>query len=120
MYEYIDYSNADLSALLILKYTDEEGEKKKIRIISEASHQWKDIANLLCSDANITSVLEQKWRGDPNECLKATFIDNFINKKPENYSQDWDGMIELLDDVGLEALAENVKHALSCISAKRS
>ena len=115
MYEYISYSTADLSALLILKYTDEEGEKKKIRIISEASHQWKNIASLLCSDANITSVLEQKWRGDPNECLKATFIDNFINKKPENYSQDWDGMIELLADVGLETLAENVKYALSCI-----
>ena len=101
--------------MLILKYTD-KGEKKKLRIISEASHKWKDIANLLCSDANITSVLEQKWCGDPGECLKQTFIDNFINKKPENYSQDWDGLIELLDDVGLETLAENVKQALSCIT----
>ena len=30
-------------------------------------------------------------------------------------SQDWNGLIELLDDAELETLAENVKHALSCI-----
>ena len=111
---YIDFCDIGLSELLILKYVDEGGDKKKVRIVSEASHKWKDIANLLCSDANITSVLEQKLRGDPSECLKQIFIDNFINKKPDGYSHDWDGMVELLDDVGLESLAEDVQHALSC------
>ena len=107
-----------MGALLILKYTEsDKGEKKKVRIISKASHKWKDIASLLSKDANVTSVLEQKHRGDPSECLKETFTEYFINKKPEEYSQDWDGMIELLDDVGLEALAEEVKHALSFITS---
>ena len=87
---------------------------EKLRIISEASHKWKDIANLLCGDTNITSVLEQKCHSDPNECLKQTFIDHFISKKPQDYSQDWSGLIELLDDVGLETLANKVKQALSC------
>ena len=103
----------DLSALLILKYTVKGGEKKKVRIISKASHKWKDIASLLSKDTNVTSVIEQKCRGDPSECLKETFAEYFINKKPKDYSQDWDGVIELLDDVGLEALAEEVNHALS-------
>ena len=102
-----------LEELLILKYTD-NGEKKKLRIINEACHMWKDITNLICDDANLTSVLEDKCRGDHRECLKRTFIDNFINKKPKNYSQDWNGLIELLDDIGLETLVENVKHGLSC------
>ena len=75
---------------------------------------WKDIATLICNDSNITTVLEQKCHGDPKECLKQTFTNNFINKKPQNYSQDWNGLIELLDDVDLETLAEDVKHALSC------
>ena len=114
--QYINVIIADLSALLVLKYTD-KGEKKKVRIINKASHKWKDIASLLSKDANVTSVLEQKCRGDPSECLKETFAEYFINKKPKDYSQDWDGMIELLDDVGLEALAEEVKHALSCITS---
>ena len=96
--------------MIILKYKD----KKKLKIINEARHKWKNIANLICDDANVTTVLEQQHRGDAEECLKQTFIDNFINKKPEDYSQDWNGLIELLDDVGLKTLAENVKHALSC------
>ena len=101
-----------LDELVILKYTD-KGKKKKVRIISDASHKWKDIASVICGDTNKISVLEQKY-SDPNECLRQTFIDHFLNKKPQRYSQDWSGLIELLDDVDLETLAENVKEAVSC------
>ena len=99
-----------LDELLLLKYTN-KGKQHKLRIIKEASHKWKDIANLICGDANLTITLEDKCRGDPNECLKRTFIDYFINKKPQRYTQNWKGLIELLDDVDLETLAEKVKHA---------
>ena len=86
----------------------------KIRIIKEACHMWKDIVTLICNDRNVIKILEQKCHGDPKECLIQAFIDNFINKKPTKYSQDWNGLIELLDDVDLETLAKDVKHALSC------
>jgi hypothetical protein len=102
-----------LEELKILKYTD-KGKKHKVRIINEASHKWKDVADLICGDVNTTTTLEQKCRGDPNECLRQTFIDFFLNKKPQGYTQDWNGLIELLDDIDLETLAENVKHALLC------
>ena len=104
-----------LDELLIFKYKD-KGEKKKIRIIAEASHKWKIIASLICDDANRTIVLEQKYHSDPEECLRQTFIENFINKKPLKYSQNWDGLIELLDDVDLKKLAEDVEHALYVMS----
>jgi hypothetical protein len=103
-----------LKELIILKYKD-KGEKKKIQIIKDASHKWKDITCLICGDStNTTDILEQKCHSDPNECLKQSFIDNFISKKPQDYSQNWSGLVELLDDVGLETLADEVKHALSC------
>ena len=102
-----------LDELLILKYTD-EGTRHKLRIINEASHKWRDVANLICSDVNVMMVLEQKYRGDPMECLRQTFIGYFINRKPQGYTQNWNGLIELLEDVDLETLAENVKHALLC------
>ena len=102
-----------LNELVILKYYD-KGKKKKIRIIDEASHKWKAITCLICDNTNTTTVLEQKYHSDPNECLRQTLIDNFISRKPQRYSQNWSGLVELLDDVGLETLAENVKYALSC------
>ena len=97
--------------MIILKYTD-KGKKKKLRIINAASHKWKDIASIVSDDAHQTSVLEEKCRGDPNECLRQVFIQYFIDKKPQKYSHDWNGLIELLYDVDLEALAEDVEHAL--------
>jgi hypothetical protein len=100
-----------LDELLILKYTD-EGKKHRVRIINEASHKWKNIATLISRDVNVTTTLEEKYRGDPSECLRHTFIDYFVSKKPQRYSQDWNGLIELLEDVDLETLAENVKYAL--------
>ena len=100
-----------LNELMILKYKD-EGVAKKIRIIRAASHKWKGIASLICDEAHQTTVLEQKCQNDPEECLRQVFVHNFIDKKPEDYSQDWKGLIELLDDVGLETFAKEVEHAL--------
>ena len=100
-----------INELVLFKYT-ERGERKKVEIISRASHKWKDIASLICSDANTTSKLEDKYRGDPNECLRQTFINYFIDKKPQGYTQDWNGVIELLDDVGLQTIAGDVRYAV--------
>ena len=100
-----------LNELMILKYKD-EGVAKKIRIIRTASHKWKGIASLICDEAHQTTVLEQKCQNDPEECLRQLFIDNFIDQKPKDYSQDWKGLIELLDDVGFETFAKEVEYAL--------
>ena len=100
-----------LKELMMLKYT-EKGEEKKIRIIKEASHQWKDIACLICDNPNKVSKLEDEHRGKHDHCLRQMLVDDFINKKPADYSHNWSGLIELLDSVDLEELAGRVKHAL--------
>ena len=92
----------------MLKYKD-KGQEKKVRIIKEASCKWKDIASLICENPNKVKVLEDENRGRHEDCLRQTLVENFINKKPTDYSQDWSGLIELLDNVDLEALAEKVK-----------
>ena len=113
---YTDYNNPDelptLKELMMLKYKD-KGQEKKVRIIKEASCKWKDIASLICENPNKVKVLEDENRGRHEDCLRQTLVENFINKKPTDYSQDWSGLIELLDNVDLEALAEKVKNALS-------
>ena len=95
----------------MLKYK-EKGQEKKLRIIKEASCKWKDIASLICENPNKMKVLEDENHRH-EDCLRQTLVENFINKKPTDYSQDWSGLIELLDNVDLEALAEKVKNALS-------
>ena len=69
---------------------------------------------MICDDANKIrlSVLEKQYQNDPNECLRQVLIHHFINKKPQGYSQDWRGLIELLNDVDIESVAKDVEHAL--------
>ena len=105
-----------VNELVLFKYMD-RGEKKKLEIINGASHKWKDIASLICDNPNMTNKLEQEYRGNPNECLRQTFINYFISKKPQGYTQDWNGVIELLEDVGLQTLSENVKDAVSSLQS---
>ena len=101
-----------LKELMMLKYR-EKGEEKKLRIIKEASHKWRDIVSLICENPNKARVLEDQHRGRHEDCLKQTLVDDFINKKPAEYSNDWSGLIELLDNVDLEALAGKIKYALT-------
>ena len=71
-----------LDELLILKYTD-KGEKKRIRIIREACHMWKDIATFICHDRNIIRVLEQKHHGDPQRVLDTNICRQFHQQKTQ-------------------------------------
>ena len=104
-----------LNELMIFKYYMDEGVVKKLRIIRTASPKWKVIASLICDEAHAISVLEQKCQNDPQECLRQIFIEYFIDRKPLDYSHDWKGLIELLDDAGLEGLAKEVEYALTSV-----
>ena len=99
--------------LNLLKYTDSEGIKHCLDIIEKASHKWGKISDVIFSDAGRSSALQQRFR-EPSQCLRQTLIDGFIeNTPPEPYSQNWNGLIELIDDVGLGTLAKEVKYALA-------
>ena len=101
-----------MQELISLKYTS-NGEERELRITNEACLKWKYVVDLISDDINRIAMLEEQYQGRPQDCLRQALIDDFINKKPRNYSQDWNGLIELLQDVGLESLAERVKYALT-------
>ena len=102
-----------LGELTTLKYT-KDGEEKWVHIIEEASHKWKDIVCLINTSSNRVSILQEKHRGDSKGCLRQSLTEDFIDKKPEKYSHNWRGLMELLNSVDLPVLAERVKYALLC------
>ena len=82
--------------------------KRKRGIISAASHKWKDIAVLIYDDAN----KQLSWKNSIR--MKQMSASNKYCLIPQN----WNGLIELLNDVELaiEALANKIKLALSSYS----
>ena len=101
-----------LKELTLIKYATNEEKRKEVRVIDDAKHEWRTIANLICSDHNRTTTLSQQFGGDPRSCLQQLLIECFINNKPLDYEHNWNGFIELLGDAKLEMLAKNVEEAL--------
>ena len=96
-----------LSQLVVLKPRSGQSGSK-LRIIDSAKHKWKEITSLICSDTNKISTLEKQYN-TLEDCLRQVLIECFIDNKPQNYSHDWNGLIEVLDDVGLEVLAKDIQ-----------
>ena len=86
-----------------------------MKIIDGVCHKWKEITCLLSSDDNKVEKLSQHFSNDPSQCLRRLFVDCFINKKAASgrYSQDWIGIIQLLEDVDMETLAAEVREIVS-------
>jgi hypothetical protein len=86
----------------------------KISIFNRVCHKWNTIAALLSEKNNTIEVLGQRYRNDPSQCVQQVFQDCFISNKPAfgRYSQDWDGIIELLKDIEEETLSEEVREWL--------
>ena len=90
-----------------------DGKEHKVSIIAKASHKWKEIASQLSDDPNRATAVGLYCRESPEDCLRQLFVQDFFNKTPaNNYSQDWNGIIELLKNVEMETLAEEVREAL--------
>ena len=102
-----------LRELELLKYT-KEGKKQKLKILDGIGHSWRKVANFLSDDPYRAGNLEQKYH-DPVDCLRQLFLENFINKKPasDDYSQDWRGVIELLNDIDQNDLAEELDDVIN-------
>ena len=99
-----------------LKY-EKDGDIKKISIIKAASPKWEDITQQLApKDPNLIKKLADKYLDNHEECLHAVLVEYFLNKKPEHYDNDWDGFLELLDDVSLNELTAEIKDALEVSS----
>ena len=79
----------------------------KLPIIKHTSFKWKDIAKLIGCPTQRMKALEEQYKYQDDR-LKQALIENFIQSKPKHYSQDWSGLAELLNDVGLTSLAKNI------------
>lgn len=100
----------------MLKYKNSSGNDHRLTIIDRACHKWREIAALISSNPNKAACLEMQYGNEPSCCLRQLFIECFITNKPAgNYSQDWKGIIELLNDVKEEELAKEIeKTVVTC------
>jgi hypothetical protein len=95
--------------LLLLKTAGGE----KIRIISWLAPRWRDLGYMMNFDDTGAKVeaIEQKYRGDPEDCCRAMF-QHWLNGNGVRPCS-WGTLIELLEDCDQQALLKEIQSALS-------
>ena len=100
----------------LIKWEDENGVKRELRIYSKIAHKWRQIATRLGFElGEIESVEENHQRNDSRiTAVLRRWFENAKNLANANrYPKSWQGLINLLEDVELGEVAEEVKRAIS-------
>ena len=100
----------------LIKWIDNNGDKKELRTYHKIAHKWRQIAtrlgfelgeiesiedNHLTNDSRITAVLK-RWFENAKNLVNASI-----------YPKSWQGLINLLEDTELGETAKELKSALS-------
>ena len=100
----------------LIKWEDENGVKKELRIYSKIAHKWGQIATQLSFElGEITSIMKNyPFDDDRVTAVLGRWFDNARNlPNASRYPKSWQGLINLLEDAELGEVAEELKKALS-------
>ena len=73
---------------------------------------WSKVADLITDDLHVVDNLRDQYRGKNEEAFKQLLKDHFIGEKPATYTQDWNGLVNLLNDARQGSLALDVEEAI--------
>ena len=93
--------------MTLLKYTDSDGQPKRIKLKDELSIKWHAMGDLLgISPARLNTV-----SGDPIECCRKV-LGMWFELGGGKYALSWEGLMELLEDLELIQALKDLKIAL--------
>ena len=104
--------------LNLFKWEDENGVKHELRIYSEISHKWREIAGLLGFQHGEIESLQDDYRrnGDRVRQVLGRWFEDAVNlphHDPDKYPLSWDGLLSILHDAQLGEVKKVLCKALS-------
>ena len=100
-----------LKKLSLLKWTDSNGQPQELRLLDELSARWQEVGDLLELSPSRLDGIEVQRRCDARMCCRDVLLD-WLKMDEGSYSVNWDGMLCLLKDMKLSALARILQEAL--------
>ena len=100
----------------LIKWEDENGVQRELKIYSKIAHKWRQIATRLGFEpGEIESVEENHHRNDSRitAVLRRWFENARSLSNASRYPKSWQGLINLLEDAELGEVSGELKKALS-------
>ena len=97
--------------LIMLEYTDHDGQSQNLRLKDELSKKWEEMGDLLgLSLPQLNSI--SKRHTDPLECCREVLVLWFEMGGDKDYELSWKGMVKLLDNLRLNKISKDLEFAL--------
>ena len=100
----------------LIKWKDDNGAIKELKIYSKIAHKWDVIANRLGLEPGQVKSIRSNNYDDHNrvtDVLSHWFYNARGLPNAKNYPKSWDGLINLVNDAELSEVAEELHTALS-------
>ena len=108
----------------LLKWKDENGTIKELKIYSRVAHKWNQVATLLGFDHGQIESIKNNPPFNDLDRVQTVFRQWFENatKLPNasKYPKSWQGLINLLEDVELSEVAKELCRALANVKFIRT
>ena len=119
MFLFLDFSGlagVEHHLVDLLKWEDENGVIRELKIYSKIAHRWRQIATQLGFElGEIDSIEENHHRNHSRvTAVLSQWFDNAVNlPNASQYPKSWLGLINLLEDAELGEVAEELRTALT-------
>ena len=111
-----DLQDVEHRFLDLIKWEDENGVKRELRIYSKIAHKWRQIATRLGFELGEIESVEADNHTN-YRCITAVlgrWFENAVNlPNGSRYPKSWQGLINLLEDTELGEVAGELKRVLS-------
>ena len=100
----------------LIKWEDENRDKRELRIYSKIVHKWRQIATQLGFELGEIESIDADYR--TSYCRITVVLGRWFENAKNipnagRYPKSWQGLINLLEDAELGEVAEELKRALS-------
>ena len=94
-----------------MRWTDQNGEAHVIKIRDNISPKWIEAGDLLGLSSERLKGIDLQRRGDVGMCIRDVLVD-WLHENKSSYPTTWEGVVQLLEDIELSAIAQQLKIAL--------
>ena len=114
----VDCIDVEQHFMELIKWKDEKGVKRELRIYSKIAHKWRQIATQLGLErGEIESVdADNHTRYRCITVVMGRWLENADDlPNASRYPKSWQGLINLLEDAELRDVAKELKRALNSL-----
>ena len=112
-----DLQDIEHRFLDLIKWEDENGRKRELRIYRKIKHKWKQVAACLGFELGEIASIQKNYPFDDYNRVTVVLGEWFDNARglpnASRYPKSWQGLINLLEDAELGEVAEDLKRALA-------